>query len=106
MIEDLLKEEKPIQVVVDLNDLRQLFAEVTKESKHRQEVTQRVCEPIPEATMERILNRRDVCELLGVNPTTLWRWEKIGKLKVHHVGRKVLYKVSELKSFIEEHGLQ
>lgn len=106
MIEDLLKEEKPIQLVVDLQDLRQLFHEVSKGSRHYQEIVERVSEPIPPATKERLISRRDVAELLSVNPTTVWRWQKMGKLKVYHMGRKALYKVSELKEFIEEHGLQ
>lgn len=28
---------------------------------------------------ERILKTKDVCELLQVSPTTLWRWRKSGQ---------------------------
>ncbi len=47
-------------------------------------------------SQERKIPRRDVARRLGVDPSTLWRWDKAGYLKPVHQGRKVFYRESDV----------
>lgn len=105
MIKDILNNEQPVQLVVNFQDLKRLLEEVTNESKHHQQLVERVSEPIPEEVQERFLNRRDLAELLHKDPSTIWRWHKRGLLKGYKNGNKYVYKVSEVQKFIEEYGI-
>ncbi|MFI3259642.1 MAG: helix-turn-helix domain-containing protein [Rikenellaceae bacterium] len=42
------------------------------------------------------LTATEVCEILKVNKTTLWRWNKNGVLPHNKVGKKRLYRQSEI----------
>lgn len=42
------------------------------------------------------LTREEVCELLKINKTTLWKHSKSGRLKSYGIGNRVLYKSSEI----------
>lgn len=50
---------------------------------------------------ERMLEKKDVMELLGVCDTTLFYWRKKGYLKPVKVGNKVRYKWSEVSKVLE-----
>lgn len=89
MIKDILNNEQPVQLVVNFQDLKRLLEEVTNESKHHQQLVERVSEPIPEEVQERYLNRRDLSELLHKDPSTIWRWHKRGLLKGYQ-GKRIL----------------
>lgn len=43
-----------------------------------------------------LLNRKEVCEMLSINKTTLWKYTKMGKLISYGMGNRVLYKRSEV----------
>ena len=43
-----------------------------------------------------ILTREEVCKLLSINKTTLWKHTKSGKLKSLGLGNRVYYKKSEV----------
>ena len=45
---------------------------------------------------ETLLTVRQASALLGVDRSTLWRWEKEGYLKPDRIGRKVRYNLSAL----------
>lgn len=47
------------------------------------------------------LTVKQVSHRLGVDPSTLWRWEREGYLTPSRIGRKVLYKESDIAA-IEE----
>lgn len=50
---------------------------------------------------ERYLSRKEVSEMLQVDYSTLWRWNKTGVLHNHKKGeRGVLYLESEVRHFI------
>lgn len=105
MIDDILNNNHPVQLVVNFNDLKKLLEEVAKGSKHHQELVERVNEPVPEEVEERYLSRRDVAELLAKDPSTIWRWQKMGKLKAYKAGNRCVFKVSDIQKFIEEYGI-
>jgi len=105
MIKDILNNDQPVQLVVSFNDLKKLLEEVTRGSKHHQQLVERVTEPVQEDADERYLSRNDVAELLGKNPCTIWRWKKMGKLKSYMIGKQCVFKISDVKKFIEEYGI-
>ena len=43
-----------------------------------------------------VLSYNEACEFLGVARPTLWRWEKIGKIKSYGIEGKRFYKRTEL----------
>ena len=45
---------------------------------------------------ERKIPRREVARRLGVDPSTLWRWEKASYLKPVRQGNKVFYRESDI----------
>lgn len=56
---------------------------------------------IREENEEKYLSPDEVCKLLNVSKPTLWRWEKIEYLIPIRVGKKVRYKLSEVKNTIK-----
>ena len=55
---------------------------------------------------ETLLTVRQAASLLGVDRSTLWRWEKEGYLKPIRIGRKVRYPMYALNALIKggDHG--
>lgn len=45
---------------------------------------------------EQIMTRNEVCELLNITKSTLWKRTKTGKLQSYGQGRRVYYKRSEV----------
>lgn len=45
---------------------------------------------------DKLLTREEVCKLLNITKTTLWKLTKNGKYKSYGVGNRILYKKSEL----------
>lgn len=48
-----------------------------------------------------LIPRSAVQKKLGVDPSTLWRWEKAGYLGAVRIGTKVFYRVSSVKKVLE-----
>jgi excisionase family DNA binding protein len=49
--------------------------------------------PQPE---KEFMTRDEVCEMLSINKTSLWKHTKSGKLKSYGIGNRVLYKRNEV----------
>jgi len=48
-------------------------------------------------TRQEILTRDEVCELLQINPSTLWTWQNQGKITAYGIaGSRRYYKRSEI----------
>jgi len=43
-----------------------------------------------------LLTREQACELLQIDPSTLWHWTNKGKVKAYGIGNRRYYKRSEL----------
>ncbi len=43
-----------------------------------------------------LIGRKEVCVMLGINLTSLWKHTKSGKLPSYGIGNRVLYKRSEV----------
>ena len=90
-----LKSGSPILMVsaADLEEaLRSILEEVVSTSNGEKDET--------------LLTVRQAASLLGVDRSTLWRWEKEGYLKPIRIGRKVRYPMYALNALIKggEHG--
>jgi len=53
--------------------------------------------------MDRLLNQKEVAEILGVSTKTLeyWRWKNIGP-KFYKIGKLARYKESEVRLYIDK----
>lgn len=54
-----------------------------------------------EPKQEEHLTTSDAMELLDCSKTTLWKWEKDGRIKKYGLGRKIYYKRTELLAAIK-----
>lgn len=79
-----LKDAVPVSVTITADDL-QAFAEAVAEAtiKNLQNVTE---------TPEEWLSAKQVCSLLGVDRSTLWRWGKEGYLSGVKFGNRTRYR--------------
>jgi hypothetical protein len=49
---------------------------------------------------EELLTKKQVCELLTVQPVTIWRWEKLGKINAYGIGKNRYYKKAEILNLL------
>lgn len=90
-ITSLLAHGASVTVAISLEDLRQFCQGVVAEAKRELEV---------EDKGERYLSIKQACELLGVDPCTLWRWKKRGYLVPAEIGGKRRYRLSEIRRLL------
>lgn len=43
-----------------------------------------------------LLSREQVCNLLQIDPSTLWHWQNKGKVKAYGIGNRKYYKKHEI----------
>lgn len=87
---ELARECPDINVTVRLGDLVDAFR--TMVSEVREEMEMKTAEDLT----DRLVRREDTASILGVNLSTLWRWEKEGYLHPVRVGRSVRYRYSDI----------
>lgn len=73
-------------VLIQMNDLRKVVIEIIEEV-----YTKYSFEEKPSVEEGEWLTRDEVCDMLHITYTTLWRMEKYGKIKKHKIGRRNLY---------------
>ncbi len=52
------------------------------------------------APADEILTKKEVCEFLKVQPITLWRWQKQGKIETYGIGKNRYYKKAEILNLL------
>lgn len=84
-----LMELGSVTVAITLDELRQAFLEWA----------QTEVRPITQETngLKELYTRDEAAKLLGVNSSTLWRWNKTNYLPVTKVGGKVLYRRDDIE---------
>lgn len=92
-ISDLF-ENSNVTVAVSLNDLKEFAQEIIISTKKELE------QQITEANTEAYLSPKKVCEILEVDLSTLWRWNKRGYLCHTEVGGKRRYKMSDVQTIL------
>lgn len=69
-----------------IEDLKNAFREVLEDSK-----------PQTNSSLDKqLMTREEVCDLLQINKSTLWKRTKTGKIQSYGQGRRVYYKRSEV----------
>ena len=91
-ISELLKTDVNVTVSISLNDLRTWHSEVISSTKKELE------EIVINDKAETYLTPNQVAEMLNVDKTTLWRWNKRNYLNTIHFGGSRRYKMSEVKA--------
>lgn len=90
-VEETLQTKQLTQYFLNKEDLETVLRTLVLEIIEKYEVEKSE----PKLTVKQVSNR------LHVDPSTLWRWERDGYLKPIRIGRKVLYRESEV-AVIEE----
>lgn len=90
-VEEQLKTTQLTQYILNKEDLETILRTIVRETIEQYEAEKTE----PKLTIKQVSKR------LGVDPSTLWRWEREGYLTPSRIGRKVLYKQSDIEA-IEE----
>lgn len=88
---ELIQAGVNVQVVVNALDLKEAFMQWSAEMRQS--------EPIPQE--ETYLSARETSAKLGVDLSTLWRWDKVGYLKKIRIGKSIKYKESDVRKLME-----
>ncbi len=83
-----------MNVTISINDLKEWHRWVIQDAKQQFESF------IRNENDEKYLNTIEVCEMLGISSTTLWRWNKQKYLMPISLGGKNGYKLSEVKGLL------
>lgn len=89
---DKLQLNSNVQIVCNINDLRQIFNDWQQEQQQKEQQKQQQQEK------ESYLSVAEVCQLLNVTKPTLWRWSKLNYLVPVKVGKKNYYKRSDIEA--------
>lgn len=85
-ISEIVNQNVPLQVVVNVADLKELFLDWKEESElNRKKET------------ETLLTPDEVVSKYRISKVTLWRWAKDGLLKPVKMGRKSFYRQSDIE---------
>ena len=90
-VEENLQTKQVTQYYLNKQDLETVLGRLIEDIISRYEAAKRE----PKLTIKQVSQR------LGVDPSTLWRWERDGYLIPTRLGRKVLYNESDIAA-IEE----
>lgn len=85
-----------VMLVVSAADLKQVVGAMCQ----KQEV--KIAEALSAQKERPALSRREVSTMLGVDLSTLWRWDKMGYLKPVKIGSKVMYRASDIERMLTE----
>lgn len=80
-------------VMLQMDDLRQVVTEIVEEVCTKRGMNDR--NPIEGSEW---LTREEVCDMLHITYTTLWRKEKCGVIRKYKVGRKNLYNIKDVNA--------
>lgn len=88
---DKLQLNSNVQIVCNINDLRQIFSDWQQEQQQKEQQKQ-------QQKQKEYLTVKETCEVLNVTKPTLWRWAKLNYLVPVKVGKKNYYKASDIES--------
>ena len=93
---ELARECPDINVTVRLGDLVDAFRTMVAEV--REEMEMKTAEDLT----DRLVSRDEAAHIIGVDSSTLWRWEKQDYLHPVRVGRSVKYRYSDIARMVGE----
>lgn len=65
-------------------------------------VKELVPQPQQQTPTDRLLTRKEVCEMLQVSTVTVWNWTKTGILTSYRIGNQLRYKESEVLNALQD----
>ena len=86
---ELLKTGANVQLVINALDLKEAFLQWSEETRKE------------EPREEIYLTAKETAEKLGVDVSTLWRWDKAGYLKKIKIGNAIRYRESDVTKLME-----
>jgi hypothetical protein len=85
---DLLSSGANVSVTLKLEDLREIFKEMVSSVKPKS----------TDQPSEEFLSRKEVLNLLKIDSSTLWSWEKTGYIKSYPFGGRKRYKLVDVEA--------
>ena len=89
-IKEVLATGAPLQLVVNVMDLKELFLDWQEELSLKAQNTE-----------SPLLTPTEVAEKYRISKVTLWRWDKMGLLAPIKIGRKPFYRQSDIERVFE-----
>ena len=93
-LKEILQESGNITIAVSLTDLKQFAVEIIESTKKELE------DVVIADKAETYPSPKRVCEILDVDASTLWRWNKRGYLCPAEVGGKRRYRMSDVNAIL------
>lgn len=90
-INEILRTGANVQLVINALDLKEAFLQWNEEVRQVTEVPKE----------ESYLTAQETADKLGVDVSTLWRWDKTGYLRKIKVGNKIRYRESDVLKLME-----
>ena len=90
-LNEILTSGANVSFTITATDLKEWMLELMAEQKKS---------TVP-AQSEKYLTAQETAEKLGVDVSTLWRWDKTGYLKKIKVGNKIRYRESDVLKLME-----
>lgn len=90
-VQELMNTGANVQIVINALDLKEAFLQWADELKQSVQIKQE----------EKYWTVKETAQRLAVDVSTLWRWDKQGYLVPVKLGRKVLYKESDIIKVLE-----
>lgn len=91
-LKNFLESGANVSFTITAMDLKEFLFEVAEQAQAKNTVP---------AQLEKYLTAQETAEKLGVDVSTLWRWDKTGYLKKIKVGRKIQYRESDVLKLME-----
>ena len=85
---DLLSSGANVSVTLKLEDLREIFKEMVSSVKPKS----------TDQPPEEFLSRKEVLNILKIDSSTLWSWEKTGYIKSYPFGGRKRYKLVDVEA--------
>lgn len=85
---DLLSSGANVSVTLKLEDLREIFKEMVSSVKSKS----------TDQPSEEFLSRKEVLNILKIDSSTLWSWEKTGYIKSYPFGGRKRYKLVDVEA--------
>lgn len=92
-IQKILESGANVSFTITAFELKEFLLEIAEEQAQTKST-------VP-AQPEKYLTAQETAEKLGVDTSTLWRWDKTGYLKKIKVGRKIQYRESDVLKLME-----
>lgn len=88
-------------VLMTFEDFKRMLQESVDATLQKERAYESIPEVHEDDDIEDYLSREEVAEKLGVNLSTLWRWNRDGYLPCVKIGSKVKYPMSIIRAFID-----